>query len=732
MKKLTLLHRISNLESKLSCFFTKLICFKLLIVAMVCLLFSMAATPLDAKKDSEPFTFQFADNYKSLESHYREWLNMVANIACPEEINTFLQLPTVRDRDLFIRLYWQQRDPSPGSDVNEYRNEIESRFRHVNQYFGRGTSRPGWMTAMGRIYMILGEPNSTESFDNVEEIYPAQVWYYYGDQKLGLPIYFNITFYKPHGTGEWVIYDPAAEGPAALLVNGDQYTSADFRKIYQALQKKAPNLVSPAFSMIPGQTLVNFAPSMHGSQIMSNIYRSPIRSINPAYASNFIKYKGYVNVDSSINFIENTHNLTILRDEFWGYNLITFSVKPKKMTVAFNPSDGHYDFASDMLVTLKQGEKEVYSYRRHYELTVAPTDLDIIKAGGVVVHDSFPAIPGDFILAVFLQNPLSKEFCFFEESVRIPVEAKARLARPFTGFKSENLASNFYCVYKTGNRRLAVDPDQIFSSKDLPLLWLGAYNLDKSLWAKGRLAWEIKSLNERRPFVQKGEKRLADSPYQNNLNTIEKIADAPLAPDYYSLTVNLVAADGRSLDTQHTTFQVSPLTAMARPSEMYNQVLIDSPYYMDYILGQQYQNFGDLEKAAYFFEKSLRVKSDFPEARQALLEILLTQGQYERVRQEADLLPRQGQNAYASYFLKGHALFGLGEYSAALEELLAANKIINTNVNLINLIGRSFLKLGDNRQAAQAFTASLDLNKNQPEIQKLLAEATAPPGEKSK
>ena len=67
---------------------------------------------------------------------------------------------------------------------------------------------------------------------------------------------------------------------------------------------------------------------------MANIYRSPIRSINPAYAANFIKYKGYVNVDSSINFIENAHNLTVLKDDLWGYNLIAFSVKPKKMTIA--------------------------------------------------------------------------------------------------------------------------------------------------------------------------------------------------------------------------------------------------------------------------------------------------------------------------------------------------------------------------------------------------------------
>jgi Flp pilus assembly protein TadD len=67
-----------------------------------------------------------------------------------------------------------------------------------------------------------------------------------------------------------------------------------------------------------------------------------------------------------------------------------------------------------------------------------------------------------------------------------------------------------------------------------------------------------------------------------------------------------------------------------------------------------------------------------------------------------------------------------------LAELLEANKISNTDVNLINLIGRAYLKLDDKEQAAKAFAASLALNKNQPEIERLLAEAAAKGGRKEK
>ena len=83
------------------------------------------------------------------------------------------------------------------------------------------------------------------------------------------------------------------------------------------------------------------------------------------------------------------------------------------------------------------------------------------------------------------------------------------------------------------------------------------------------------------------------------------------------------------------------------------------------------------------------------DARQALLEILLSQGKYERVLREAERLPGEGPAAFAGHYLKGQALFGLGNFPAALAELLAASQIVNSDANLLNLIGRSFLKIGD-------------------------------------
>jgi len=87
--------------------------------------------------------WQTQQNYKDLNTKYKQWINMVTYIAKKEEIKTFLQLPSTRDRDLYIKFFWQQRDPTPGTEVNEYKTEIENRFKHVNRYFKRGSPRPG-------------------------------------------------------------------------------------------------------------------------------------------------------------------------------------------------------------------------------------------------------------------------------------------------------------------------------------------------------------------------------------------------------------------------------------------------------------------------------------------------------------------------------------------------------------------------------------------------------------
>ncbi|MGZ8878666.1 MAG: GWxTD domain-containing protein, partial [Candidatus Aminicenantales bacterium] len=147
-------------------------------------------------------------NVKDLGAKYQEWLNLVAYHIQPVEKDVFLKLANDRDRDVFVEAFWKQRDPTPGTPENEYKEELLKRFRYVNEFYGRATTREGWRTDMGRIHMILGPPASVEHFEATIGLVPCYSWSYYGDTRKDLPPQFYLLFYQRGGVGEFKLYDP--------------------------------------------------------------------------------------------------------------------------------------------------------------------------------------------------------------------------------------------------------------------------------------------------------------------------------------------------------------------------------------------------------------------------------------------------------------------------------------------------------------------------------------------
>lgn len=55
--------------------------------------------------------------------------------------------------------FWKNRDPDPGTRVNEYRQEYYRRVKFANKRFATQSKLPGWKTEMGMVYIKLGPPN---------------------------------------------------------------------------------------------------------------------------------------------------------------------------------------------------------------------------------------------------------------------------------------------------------------------------------------------------------------------------------------------------------------------------------------------------------------------------------------------------------------------------------------------------------------------------------------------
>ena len=659
---------------------------------------------------------------KNLEAKYQNWLNMITYITFKEERKVFLKLTNDRDRDAFITIFWLQRDPTPGTPENEFKDEIEKRFAYVNEYFKRGTSRPGWMTNQGQIYMTLGKPSSLERFDDKMGLNPVQVWYYYGDASLGLPTYFNVVFYKRLGAGEWKLYNPSSDGPAELLVQDNSIDKNDYAAIYKKIREVAPTLAGPSMSMIPDDISANFRPSTRNSFILANIYESPIKKLNVSYATNFLKYKGFVNLESSANFIENSNMVSITREERYEYNFINISIRPKKISLGYNDDKDKYFFNLNLNVSLRKGEKIIYQYAKNFEFYFEPDKVGELEGGGVVVHDSFPVIPGEYQLVVFIENTVGKEFTYFDQVIKVPVIGYLPyLATPVLGYKEEMENNNFFHPYKFFNKKLSVDPARTFSLNDTPLVLIGAYNLTREMWEKGVVELELKGLNERKKFSRMVKVPLNDQPYTRSINLIFLIDKSGLNSDYYELKMRLKNPAGIIVDTQNTDFTITPIQKLSHPIETFKQVLVDNPYFFYSALGQQCEGADDFEKADLFYEKCVTSNPDFAEGWVALLNIENKLHKYTQVLSAVEKLKKFDKFTFNYHVIKGTALYGLDKFDLALDEFLKANKIYNSDVRVLNLIGYTFFKLNEMAEALKAFDASLALNGKQPGIEKIRA-----------
>jgi GWxTD domain-containing protein len=112
-----------------------------------------------------------------LSPEYRKWLTEdVRWIISNQERQSFLHQNTDADRDHFVAAFWEQRNPTPGSQPNPFKEEHYRRLAFANQHFA--ATAPGWKTDRGRVYMLYGPPDSIQTQASSSTTLPEQVWVY--------------------------------------------------------------------------------------------------------------------------------------------------------------------------------------------------------------------------------------------------------------------------------------------------------------------------------------------------------------------------------------------------------------------------------------------------------------------------------------------------------------------------------------------------------------------------
>jgi GWxTD domain-containing protein len=134
-----------------------------------------------------------------IKNDFQYAVDQLKYVITKEEKKELMQTPDSLRMQAFEN-FWKKHDPSPGSSVNELREEYYRRIRYANQYYST-VNREGWETDRGMIYIKYGEPDQIERHPFELDSKPYQLWYYYGQRR-------TFAFIDTRGDGDYQLQYP--------------------------------------------------------------------------------------------------------------------------------------------------------------------------------------------------------------------------------------------------------------------------------------------------------------------------------------------------------------------------------------------------------------------------------------------------------------------------------------------------------------------------------------------
>jgi len=675
---------------------------KLLIFLII---FSVLFIPIRGEKKS----------INELPQRYKKWLEEeVVYIISPLEKEVFLQLKTDRERELFIEAFWKHRDKTLGTPENEYKKEHYRRINYSNYHFGRAVAKPGWKTDRGRIYIILGEPRHIERFIGHSEIFNTEVWYYEGLIKFGLPPVFTLVFFQKGGTGEYVLYNPSQDGPQALMTNywGSQI---DYLTAFKALANIAPSLAKVSLTLIPGEQSVytHGRPSLASELLIKNILNVPQKNLKDAYAEKFLQFKDIIEVEYSTNYIENDSSIKIIKDPV-GIYFVHYVVELMKFSV--QQYEEKYSTFLKVSGNVKDLEgKTIYQYERLLSIKLNERQLKNITYRPFDFYDMFPLLSGEYRLSILIKNEVSKEFTSLEKNITIPKEDSAlRMSSLILGYKMHHVPSESKNIkpFKIRHNQIYCQPNKVFHPRDKLFLVFQILGLSSNLLQNGQLKFEFLKGNE--PFSSLTKKV---SEYRDKMNFKEEFSLQNFPPGYYQIRVTLFE-DKQELLYKEETFEITSRSILPRP--WVHSVTLppaDNPAYSS-ILGKQFYNKGEINKARIYFEDAYHKRPNSLENTLNLAKTYFIQKKYDKVKQLLSLFLESSEPNYEVYLLLGKCYQALGEFGKAIILYDKAISHFGIDISLLNSLGECYSRLGSKDEALAAWEKSIEIYPNQPDIKK--------------
>ncbi|MEN6560012.1 MAG: GWxTD domain-containing protein [Acidobacteriota bacterium] len=653
----------------------------------------------------------------ALPERYRAWLDEdVVYIVTPNERSVFLDLSTDRQRDLFIEAFWKHRDPSPGTDANEARDEHQRRLAYVNRMY-RGAGKPGWQTDRGKVYLILGPPRTARSFPGISTVYESEVWSYEGLETPGIPTDINLLFFKKNGMGDLVLYDPAGDGPWSLMSNYEGDTG-QYLDSYEALSLIEPELAKASISFVPGETVVHM-PSLMSMTILQNLDSAAYRAVEDTYARKFREYKDVVEVEYTANYIDSGSMLQVLQDAS-GTSFVHYLIEPAGVSVGSAQSRVTTDLVFNGILTDRLG-RTVFQFEKKVPLSFTAEQFEKLRQRPLSFSGIFPVLPGEYRLAVLMKNAVSKEFTSLERTIKVEAAGAApRLSPLILAFNAARLspAPAGPKPYVVRDLQLYCQPGDTFLTRERLYAHTQALGLSPQMRSSGSLRFTLESdegivAAKVQPLARPGD-----------IDFVEVFPLETVKPGYYRIVAALLDGNGQEIGRQIKDFQVSGVGYLPRPWVISQSVMDGAPASLtDNILGRQWAAAGDQARAAVLLERACRASPGIRSFALDLARTYLVQKRMSDVLAVLEPYVPEAEKDFDLGCLLADARRILGRHAEALELYQALLSSFGLNARVLNGIAESRLSLGDRAAAIAAWKKSLEIDPSQATLKDRIAEA---------
>ena len=492
---------------------------------------------------------------------HEAWLKReVPVLITPAERDAFLKIASDADRDLFIEEFWRQRDPTPGTPANEFRDEHARRLVFADEHFGGGGAPLGRLTDRGRTLIRLGPPLDVQRYAT-PDICPVEIWYYLRDLRAEGPLLVRLLFFQEYGADEFKLYDPLADGPKRLVPFPErwedegaggpsfpaEWTKAD-AKAYRILTAAVTGeLAEATLSSFPGSAASGDAE--RSAALIAELEQAPLRRVKDGYAAGFTGRGETSPVDYALHRIGIRTAANVLRDASGAFS-VSYCVAPDLL--AFESLQDRSFAGLRTRVRAKDAAGRVaFQAETFRAVDITRAELRALAQNPFEIYGSFALGPGAYDVDLIVENTVSKDFGSTSFKIDVPAVSGPRMGPLILSRNAFRDASGGAGrPFQAGPVQLYPSVDGLFMAKDVLFVFLQADGLSAASGA----SVEYSVLGGEKPL--RTSRRTLEAG-QDRVDLLEEFAIEDLAPGAYAVRASLLDKDGREILARTAPFTVT-------------------------------------------------------------------------------------------------------------------------------------------------------------------------------